>query len=76
MRPKDKNEELDVEEICLWGGGAINPNLWNYMQRESLSVRIMLLDEAGVSVTTNEAVIFALQVMDAVLGRPLIAPEG
>ena len=74
--PKDANGNLDVKEVCTCGGGAFNPNVWNYMQEQlGSNVRTTMLDDSGVSGKAKEAITFAFQAMDAVLGRPLVVPQ-
>ena len=74
--PKDANGNLDVKEVYMCGGGAFNPNIWNYMQEQlGSNVRITMLDESGVSGEAKEAITFTFQAMDAVLGRPLVVPQ-
>ncbi len=29
--PKDKNGELDIEEVYMCAGGSSNPNVWDYI---------------------------------------------
>ncbi|KAI5799450.1 UPF0075 domain protein [Pyronema domesticum] len=75
--PKTADGKLDVKEIYMCGGGAYNPNIWKYMQEQFApdGVRITMLDEAGVHGGAKEAITFAFQGMDAVLGRPLMIPQ-
>lgn len=59
----------------MWGG-AFNPRFWDYRQRElGSNVRMTMLDESGVCGEAKEAITFAFQAMDAVMGRPLVVPQ-
>lgn len=74
--PKDKEGKLDIKEVYMCGGGAFNPNMWDYMQQElGSNVGMIMLDESEVGGKAKEATIFAFQAMDAVLGRPLVLPQ-
>lgn len=75
--PKRPDGTLDVAEVYMCGGGAYNPNIWKYMQEQLRpdGVRFTMLDEAGVGGGAKEAVTFAFQGMEAILGRPLVVPQ-
>lgn len=67
------NHHLD--ELFLCGGGAFNPNITGFIQECFPDTKILLLDEAGIDGNAKEAITFAFQGLEAVLGRPLIVPD-
>lgn len=67
------NHKLD--ELFLCGGGAFNPNITDFIQECFPDTKILLLDEAGIDGNAKEAITFAFQGLEAVLGRPLIVPD-
>ncbi|KAI5791936.1 UPF0075 domain protein [Geopyxis carbonaria] len=75
--PKTADGKLDVKEVYMCGGGAYNPNIWKYMESELKAdgVRFTMLDEAGVHGGAKEAITFAFQGMEAIMGRPLVVPQ-
>ncbi|KAF8250487.1 UPF0075 domain protein [Wilcoxina mikolae CBS 423.85] len=75
--PKTADGKLDVKEVYMCGGGAYNPNIWKYMEEQfkDEGVRFTMLDEAGVHGGAKEAITFAFQGMEAILGRPLVVPQ-
>jgi 1,6-anhydro-N-acetylmuramate kinase len=75
--PKAANGKLNVKEVYMCGGGAYNPNIWKYMEDQFADegVRFTMLDEAGVDGGAKEAITFAFQGMEAILGRPLVVPQ-
>ncbi|KAF8540227.1 hypothetical protein BDD12DRAFT_880884 [Trichophaea hybrida] len=75
--PKTADGKLDVKEVYMCGGGAYNPNIWKHMEEQfkGEGVRFTMLDEAGVHGGVKEAIRFAFQGMEAILGRPLVVPQ-
>lgn len=69
------NIDVDkISEIYMCGGGARNPSIIRYLKEQLPLAKIRALDETGVPSDAKEAVSFAQQGLEAVLGRAALVP--
>lgn len=70
-----KYSPYPIDELYLCGGGVFNPNITNYIKQSFPETSLILLDITGIKGNAKEAITFAFQGLEAILGRPLNVPD-
>ena len=63
---------MSSQSVC--GGGARNPNIISFLKESLPNTEILPLDNLGVPSDAKEAVSFAQQALESVLGRAALVP--
>ncbi|KAJ5132171.1 hypothetical protein N7448_006329 [Penicillium atrosanguineum] len=63
-----------IAGVYMCGGGARNPNIIKYLKAQLPNSKILSLDETGIPSDAKEAVSFAQQALEAILGRAALVP--